>query len=86
MDLLYGNESVENKCDVRIRPHFAKKFEMTTILKSKKSPLPFQKFRQETFLLGLTKFNVLEHKIGIDLTVSLTLKKPSKNYTFLLLF
>jgi len=26
---------------------------------------------------------VLEHKIGIDLTVSLTLKKPSKNYTFL---
>jgi len=26
---------------------------------------------------------ILEHKIGIDLTVSLTLKKPSKNYTFL---
>jgi len=25
----------------------------------------------------------MEHKIGIDLTVSLTLKKPSKNYTFL---
>jgi len=25
----------------------------------------------------------LEHKIGINLTVSLTLKKPSKNYTFL---
>jgi len=25
----------------------------------------------------------LEHKIGIDLTVSSTLKKPSKNYTFL---
>jgi len=25
----------------------------------------------------------LEHKIGIDLTVSLTLKKPSKNYAFL---
>jgi len=25
----------------------------------------------------------LEHKIGIDLTVSLTLKKLSKNYTFL---
>jgi len=25
----------------------------------------------------------LEHKIGIDLTVSLTLKKPSRNYTFL---
>jgi len=24
----------------------------------------------------------LEHKIGMDLTVSLTLKKPSKNYTF----
>jgi len=23
----------------------------------------------------------LEHKTGIDLTVSLTLKKPSKNYT-----
>jgi len=26
---------------------------------------------------------ILEHKIGIDLKVSLTLKKPSKNYTFL---
>jgi len=25
----------------------------------------------------------LEHKIGIDLTVSSTLKMPSKNYTFL---
>jgi len=25
----------------------------------------------------------LEHKIGIDLTVSSTLKKPPKNYTFL---
>jgi len=28
-------------------------------------------------------FQFLEHKIGIDLTVSSTLKKPSKNYTFL---
>jgi len=29
------------------------------------------------------RFKTMEHKIGIDLTVSLTLKKPSKNYTFL---
>jgi len=28
-------------------------------------------------------FFTLEHKIGIDLTVSSTLKKLSKNYTFL---
>jgi len=27
--------------------------------------------------------SILEHKIGIDLTVSSTLKNPSKNYTFL---
>jgi len=28
-----------------------------------------------------TKTYHLEHKIGVDLTVSSTLKKPSKNYT-----
>jgi len=28
---------------------------------------------------------ILEHKIGIDLTVSSTLKKPSKNYTCFIL-
>jgi len=26
-------------------------------------------------------YEILEHKTGIDLTVSSTLKKPSKNYT-----
>jgi len=31
------------------------------------------------------KIFTLEHKIGIDLTVSSTLKKPSKNYTCFIL-
>ena len=31
-----------------------------------------------------TSLKSLEHKIGIDITVSSTLKMPSKNYTFFL--
>jgi len=51
----------------------------------KQSNITADQHLQENSIEKLTAKHILEHTTGIDLTVSSTLKKPSKNYTCFIL-